>query len=502
MRLRWMPLLCGLALLCLPAVSRAADNRAGGPDLPRLLDQLGSSDFGERETASRALLDAGAAALPGLRRAAASQDPEVRRRASDLLRLVERRAEAARLLQPKQVRLVFRDTPVPEAVAEFARQTGFPIQLEGDTRNLANRRITLDTGAVPFWSAYDQFCGKAGVADPVLFADGDKRRGAQADHNNTVVYGRRRAIYYNSPNQNVNIGHLELVDGRAPELPTCLTGAVRVRVLPPHVPLPPVLLGSEERLLGLEVFPEPDLAWQGVIALHVTRAIDDRGRPLTQPLPYLGSPVENERQYGFVRVWDPSGMGLESRPSDPRHIPVRLRVGPSGARLIRDLEGRITAQVQTPLDTLLRIDDVTRSVGTVVPGRHGGWLKVIAVSRDAGGAVKVHGQMVYPPSEEAPPSWMTNGLGGMNQMVFFMGPNGNMVEVPNLELRDSRGIPFHRVEQNQGMPAPVVTDSKPHEFHLTFQQRPGQTEPMQLVFIGRRTLLVDIPFSLRDVALP
>ncbi len=38
--------------------------------------------------------------------------------------------------------------------------------------------------------------------------------------------------------------------------------------------------------------------------------------------------------------------------------------------------------------------------------------------------------------------------------------------------------------------------------HLTFQPREGQADPARLVYTGRRTVMVEIPFVLRDVPLP
>lgn len=495
----WLLVPCGIALLTVPVAPLAAAGRADPPPVPRLIDQLGSADFAEREAATRALAEAGAPALPALREAAVSPDPEVRRRAADLARLVEKRLEADRLLAPKRVRLVFQETPVPEAVAEVARRTGFAVQLQGDTGKLTHRRLTFDTGTLPFWEAFDLFCGKAGVAEPGLLPE-THRRPANPELYNPYVTNQgmlvRRYSSFNPYNTDENAGRLALVDGRAPELPTCVVGAVRVRALPAYVPMPTVLLGTEERLLALEVTAEPDVAWQGVVSLHVTRAIDDQGRRLTQPVPYLGSPIGSDQQYGFVRVWDPSGYGGAVEPSDPRHLAVRLRVGPSGSRRVKELEGVLTAQVQTPAEPLLSVEDVTRAVGKTEPGPHGGWLRVAAASRDANGVVKVQGQISYPPSEEAPPAW-ANGFG---RVMFFVGPGGVNQEVPNLELRDTRGVAYRRLEPAQG-PGQGVTDPRPHDFRLTFQPRPGQTEPAQLVYVGRRTLLVQVPFALKDVAL-
>jgi hypothetical protein len=59
---------------------------ADTPDIPRLIQQLGSPEFSEREAASKRLEDIGAPALDALRKAARdSDDPEIRSRASRIL---------------------------------------------------------------------------------------------------------------------------------------------------------------------------------------------------------------------------------------------------------------------------------------------------------------------------------------------------------------------------------------------------------------------------------
>src|SRR5262249_13909352 len=139
--------------------------------LTQLTLQLGSSQYSEREAAERELDAAGPTALPALKRAAQSDDAEVRRRAEALVQQIEKRVETAKLLEPRTVRLVYRHQPVAEAVADFAHQTGFPLQIGGNTPqgNISvkpiNRKITLDTGAVPFWEAFDRLCREAGLVE-------------------------------------------------------------------------------------------------------------------------------------------------------------------------------------------------------------------------------------------------------------------------------------------------------------------------------------------------
>jgi HEAT repeat protein len=70
------------AAWCLPVA--AADTR-----VDRLIRQLGSEDFDERQQASKDLIEMGVPALPALRRAAMSADPEVATRAKACIPVIE-----------------------------------------------------------------------------------------------------------------------------------------------------------------------------------------------------------------------------------------------------------------------------------------------------------------------------------------------------------------------------------------------------------------------------
>ena len=79
---------CAAAVLALAAVApagRADDEKA----TRRLIDQLGSPRYRDREQAGRQLAALGTPALPGLREATRSPDAEVCRRAQQLVERIE-----------------------------------------------------------------------------------------------------------------------------------------------------------------------------------------------------------------------------------------------------------------------------------------------------------------------------------------------------------------------------------------------------------------------------
>jgi hypothetical protein len=118
-----------------------------------------------RQKATAALEAIGLPALEALRKAAVGDDAEVKRRAGDLVGKLEKKAEAARVLAPKKVHLVCKDTPLSEAVADFARKSGYAIKLHDPENKLKDRTVTLDTGETRFWHALDLFCQKAGLSE-------------------------------------------------------------------------------------------------------------------------------------------------------------------------------------------------------------------------------------------------------------------------------------------------------------------------------------------------
>jgi hypothetical protein len=80
------------AVLAIGAPCRAADADATRVD--RLIQQLGSDQFAQREAASRALEAIGAPAFAALRDALGSDDAEVRRRAENLVERLRPRLHA------------------------------------------------------------------------------------------------------------------------------------------------------------------------------------------------------------------------------------------------------------------------------------------------------------------------------------------------------------------------------------------------------------------------
>src|SRR5262249_2060434 len=83
--------------------------------IEKLIKQLGSPRYRDRETAARELDAIGLPALEQLRQALKSADPEISVRAGKLVRKLEEQILMTTLLTPKRVRLKLQDATVPQA---------------------------------------------------------------------------------------------------------------------------------------------------------------------------------------------------------------------------------------------------------------------------------------------------------------------------------------------------------------------------------------------------
>jgi hypothetical protein len=455
----------------------------------RLVAQLGSATFGEREAASQALDALGADSLDALRAAASSPDAEARRRAEDLVQRIERRLETARLLAPKRVRLVYKDTPLSQAVDDFARKTGYTLQLDGD-RNRLQRTVTLDTGDTTFWQALQQFCDRAGLVERRTEVTGQDPRLARAQRGN-VIDLRQAAAYTPDP-------RIYLADGKAPPVPTCYFGALRLRAHTATASPPGYTPDPGEVLFGLEVTPEPGVSWQTVLGLYIDRAVDEQGRELAQAMSYVGGSEQQPLAEDVFIIVDGE---VPLPPTGLRHFPVRLKKGPQPSKVLKELKGTITAQMLTPPEPLITVDHILAAEGQIHRGRDGTVLKVNAVTRQENGPLQLRIEVVSPPRDPfglAPRGARIVRVNrGFRARAIGVPLEGNE---PILSLVDAKGQKL-RPERCEYESINNINGST-REFFLTYQPEAGLGEPAKLIFNGRRCAVVEVPFTLRDVPLP
>jgi len=319
----------------------------------------------------------------------------------------------------------------------------------------------------------------------------------------------------------VNLGQMNLVDGKRPGYPTAYSGAVRVRALP-AVPqnlggmVPAVRKQAGETVIYLEVTAEPrvqNFALVNESAVQLDKAIDDQGQNLTvpmDPMPVVGglnNPAFNGRV--LIRpVYGYSPYGVQSR-----YTHLRLKLGEKQAKTLKELSGHISAQMLAPPQAIVTVENVAKAAGKKVE-QGGGSIEVLSYQKQADGSYQIKFRLQTPqqfipaPFRGAVPpqagGMPANGRGGA---VVQIGPNGQVMQtfynthgLPSLLDAKSRALglsqPPLRIYQG-GFGGVAV-----QEITMTFRSQNDQGEPSRLVLEGQRNVSVQIPFTLRNVPMP
>ena len=257
------------SLLALGICSAAFAQPATPGDAGRIADLiklLASSNYQERVTAQNTLEAIGVPALEQLKAIKQPSDLETSRRVRELVCKIEEKEIARDVLAPRRVRLSIKDMPVRQAVALLAKESGYDIEIADSRADLAQRRITLDTGLVPFWEAYEILRKKGGLAER-----GPLPHGAVG----LPPWFLQGAILSNARREMViPTSHRILLTGDSPvRIHSSIAGCVRVRLY--EIPG----TKAEDYRLLLEARPEPRLpgfAYMG--SPQVSKALDDVGQ--------------------------------------------------------------------------------------------------------------------------------------------------------------------------------------------------------------------------------
>ncbi len=127
-----------------------------GDETSELVTKLGSSRAAERDEAAAQLLKHGRDALPALREAVKSKNPDLHERAAGLIEKIDQ----GLMLQPTLIKLDERERPLDEVVKSLGEQAGVAIRLEPENAPAgSSRKVTLqEPHPVPFWTALDRLC--------------------------------------------------------------------------------------------------------------------------------------------------------------------------------------------------------------------------------------------------------------------------------------------------------------------------------------------------------
>jgi hypothetical protein len=467
---------------------------AAKPSVSELIGQLGSEDFREREEAAAALAKCGPEALPALRQAAKSDDPEVRLRVAPILVKLERAVLSSDLLAAKKLSLHYKDTPLGTALADLRTRTGLNITFDPEQIKDPFRKVTCVTGELPVWEALEAFCAAAGMREEFR----DEIPLAKAQHK---AYGY--IAYPITPVVGLNEVPVVLVEGKVERLPGDRRTAVRVLALPRSFPGHRVTLGTGETTLCFDITPAPGLKWDDVTAVKITKLIDDADRLGSAGTPklqdnglwvpdggiVLGVPNARLGQFNNLRGYPMP----PSNAANPRVRPVPLKLATPAARTIKRLEGSVFGEIVTPNAALVTLNNPAKNTGVAYEGP-GGDARLTVVSAEA-----IDGGDAMSLILEYPAAWMVNMRRGANPGgVWPEAPLQN--EVYSVKAYNADG---KLIEPGCANPGPRVTpDGSKIQFYMywTFPTKMGL--PAKLVVTGPRSQTVEVPFVLENVPLP
>jgi hypothetical protein len=517
--MRRTTVLCAALFGLCAAVLAAAETPStdASPErVARLIQQLGSSRFAEREAATRSLDALGDAAVAALQSAANSSDAETRRRASELLQRIGQRAIIAKILKPTTVALDFDNCPLIDAVNTLAKQTGLKID-RASNGFPGNRKVTVKSGPIPVWEAVELFCRKAdlhewdgatpmpGVPTPPSTAIATGNVAVFGGLQGQVVVGGRSVRSGQLPD-----GRVILLDGPGTVTTSHHAGAVRLRVLPHGTPFPMTIMG-DDLLFPLQASAESRLQFAGALSVRIEKAIDEFGK--NHEATGVVVPTVNADDVTFVVL--PNGA-MMAQPASGRAGPAALRIarGDKAAKSIREIVGEMTAQVHVT-EALARIDGPMKS-GMSANGPDGVSVKLNDVTMPSAGELKISIELSLPP--EVQPMGALAGVAGgrvafqggivFQQQLGIAAKVANLPPLPTgtteyagLSIEDAQGRRWTATHgQQESMrfgPQGLFT-----QLVVTFKAPAADATATRLVFSGSRPAVISIPFAFRDVPLP
>lgn len=292
------------------------------------IEALGDENFERRQGAESRLKEMGASAIPALKAAREHADLEVRKRASELLSVIEHSIRLA----PRMVDIKDGQVPLKDLIKDFAGQTGYGIET---WPNLQDKPVQLPRGRVPLLQALDMAGRQAGCVVQQGFGDDRIRLGQGQPPEHAWYDGPFRVTATNVQ----NFRNIDLNQG---------AGATNRR--------------TDSLTLGLNINAEPRLPLLGVAEPRLSMAIDNLDQSLMGPLPgepgWNGGAVRHVSRYGNGYRSQSQGFTATMRRASERSTHIKLVRGSVSCVLLVE-------QKPVPLTTeILKAKGQTATVGT------------------------------------------------------------------------------------------------------------------------------------------
>ena len=152
----------------------------------------------------------------------------------------------------------------------------------------------------------------------------------------------------------------------------------------------------------------------------------------------------------------------------------------------------------------MAMDNIFKSTGRTVVGDDAESLKLTAVERQPNGDMQLKVELTD--ASTANVVWAVrrgvlrpNGVRFANAVARPRPVGTDSSSPTTLVLQDADGHSFPLSDQKE---EPVVNGNiLTRQISCTYQSRPGLGEPSKLVCSGRRTIIIEVPFTLKDVPL-
>jgi len=189
---------------------------------------------------------------------------------------------------------------------------------------------------------------------------------------------------------------------------------------------------------------------------------------------------------------------------DSRKVPLKFKLPDPPSKMLKELRGTLNAQIQTPIQPLITIDDVLKAAGKTVKGRDGRSITVSEISQDEDGDVKMRIVLEEPLASGVT---LNRRLVMRNRVIIrngavigggLMRENGVAGE-SKLALLDAKGQSFGLEVNAYSMS--IRSSSTVQDLRITFRPHQSHQEPAKFVYSDRRLVNIEIPFVLKDVPL-
>ncbi len=318
-----------VVLLALAGSVVSMDRAPAAPPLganpSSLVEQLGSSQYAVRESATNRLIGLGTRSREAVVEALIDPDPEVRMRAEAILEQIE----IDRILKPQPITLDFAEAPLSEILDSIKEQTGCEFQVVPPTPEMLSRTLTLQSEEpVSFWEAIDRVASEARLRSDPSFLNNPLRSVSPVVR---FLNGRpARYLSYYDRSFRIQITEIKYQADQSLSLDE------QGRFIPP----------SKRLTASLQIQAHPGVQFRQTEPLVLDVAQDDQGRSL--------APEANPNR---VNSMPASNMGITFQ---------LLRPEPIGNALV-ELRGRIPVVVSArriadPLILTLQPESVGQSI--------------------------------------------------------------------------------------------------------------------------------------------